>query len=99
VPFGGVGGLPVEGIKGASVDGDALSRGFRNIAVRTYCHTKRRVWLGVGLEDVNVSFLSDRLAFDGEDSHSQSGIQFQHASIKVRCMLLDILCDRNSMAL
>jgi hypothetical protein len=32
VPLGGVGGLPVEGFTGVSIDADAFSRGFRNIA-------------------------------------------------------------------
>jgi hypothetical protein len=36
MPFGGVGGLPVEGFNGVSVVGDEPSRGFRNIALGPY---------------------------------------------------------------
>lgn len=32
VPFGGVGGLPVDGFTGSSAEGLEFSRGFRNIS-------------------------------------------------------------------
>jgi hypothetical protein len=35
-PLGGVGGLPTEGFKGISIEGDEVSRGFRNITCRNF---------------------------------------------------------------
>lgn len=53
VPLGGVGGLPVEGFKGVSIEGDEFSRGLRNIAGLSAGH-RHQLGFGRGrINDVN----------------------------------------------